>query len=139
MSTPRRPAPRSRPAPMIATVSCGRAAIRRGYARSGTAAHAGSAHNAGEATRLPLHRFLLVCFSWREPDLNRRHHGFKPCALPTELPRRDGRQSSEQRDPVSCLEVADLGEATAPKLIVDTLERDVDRRPRAAGEGDRDR
>ena len=25
---------------------------------------------------------------WREPDLNRRHHGFQPCALPTELPRR---------------------------------------------------
>ena len=29
---------------------------------------------------------------WREPDLNRRHHGFQPCALPTELPRR-GRPS----------------------------------------------
>ena len=26
--------------------------------------------------------------AWREPDLNRRHHGFQPCALPTELPRR---------------------------------------------------
>ena len=26
--------------------------------------------------------------TWREPDLNRRHHGFQPCALPTELPRR---------------------------------------------------
>ena len=25
---------------------------------------------------------------WRGPDLNRRHHGFQPCALPTELPRR---------------------------------------------------
>ena len=24
---------------------------------------------------------------WRGPDLNRRHHGFQPCALPTELPR----------------------------------------------------
>ena len=27
---------------------------------------------------------------WRGPDLNRRHHGFQPCALPTELPRRAG-------------------------------------------------
>ena len=26
---------------------------------------------------------------WREPDLNRRHHGFQPCALPTELPRQE--------------------------------------------------
>ena len=25
---------------------------------------------------------------WRGPDLNRRHHGFQPCALPAELPRR---------------------------------------------------
>ena len=25
--------------------------------------------------------------AWREPDLNRRHHGFQPCALPAELPR----------------------------------------------------
>ena len=24
---------------------------------------------------------------WRGPDSNRRHHGFQPCALPTELPR----------------------------------------------------
>ena len=24
---------------------------------------------------------------WRGPELNRRHHGFQPCALPTELPR----------------------------------------------------
>ena len=27
---------------------------------------------------------------WRGPDLNRRHHGFQPCALPTELPRLGG-------------------------------------------------
>ena len=25
---------------------------------------------------------------WRGPESNRRHHGFQPCALPTELPRR---------------------------------------------------
>src|SRR4029450_5611710 len=24
---------------------------------------------------------------WRGPESNRRHHGFQPCALPTELPR----------------------------------------------------
>jgi hypothetical protein len=24
---------------------------------------------------------------WRGPGSNRRHHGFQPCALPTELPR----------------------------------------------------
>ena len=28
---------------------------------------------------------------WRGPDLNRRHHGFQPCALPAELPRRGER------------------------------------------------
>ena len=28
-----------------------------------------------------------VSRKWRGPDLNRRHHGFQPCALPTELPR----------------------------------------------------
>ena len=28
---------------------------------------------------------------WRGPDLNRRHHGFQPCALPTELPRLEER------------------------------------------------
>src|SRR5919106_3072900 len=27
---------------------------------------------------------------WRGPDSNRRHHGFQPCALPTELPRPAG-------------------------------------------------
>ena len=26
--------------------------------------------------------------AWRGPESNRRHHGFQPCALPTELPRR---------------------------------------------------
>src|SRR6266704_4164152 len=26
--------------------------------------------------------------SWRGPESNRRPHGFQPCALPTELPRR---------------------------------------------------
>ena len=31
---------------------------------------------------------------WRGPDLNRRHHGFQPCALPTELPRRAARSVS---------------------------------------------
>jgi hypothetical protein len=25
--------------------------------------------------------------AWRGPESNRRHHGFQPCALPTELPR----------------------------------------------------
>ena len=28
-----------------------------------------------------------VRLQWRGPDLNRRHHGFQPCALPAELPR----------------------------------------------------
>ncbi len=28
---------------------------------------------------------------WRGPESNRRHHGFQPCALPTELPRRGAR------------------------------------------------
>ena len=27
---------------------------------------------------------------WRGPESNRRHHGFQPCALPTELPRQGG-------------------------------------------------
>ena len=27
---------------------------------------------------------------WRGPESNRRHHGFQPCALPTELPRPGG-------------------------------------------------
>jgi predicted MFS family arabinose efflux permease len=29
-------------------------------------------------------------WQWRGPESNRRHHGFQPCALPTELPRPDG-------------------------------------------------
>src|SRR4029453_639050 len=33
---------------------------------------------------------------WRGPESNRRHHGFQPCALPTELPRR-ARQCSRAR------------------------------------------
>src|SRR5574340_1054417 len=33
-------------------------------------------------------RRRLVEREWRGPDLNRRHHGFQPCALPAELPRR---------------------------------------------------
>src|SRR5438105_367514 len=28
---------------------------------------------------------------WRGPESNRRHHGFQPCALPTELPRQAAR------------------------------------------------
>jgi uncharacterized protein len=31
---------------------------------------------------------LVPRCEWRGPDLNRRHHGFQPCALPAELPRR---------------------------------------------------
>ncbi len=34
---------------------------------------------------------------WRGPDLNRRHHGFQPCALPTELPRLAGRKCSRTK------------------------------------------
>src|SRR5512133_3762379 len=29
----------------------------------------------------------LLRSRWRGPESNRRHHGFQPCALPTELPR----------------------------------------------------
>ena len=36
----------------------------------------------------------LRCGEWRGPESNRRHHGFQPCALPTELPRPGGAQSS---------------------------------------------
>ena len=39
---------------------------------------------------------------WREPDLNRRHHGFQPCALPTELPRRGSGQSSRGLASLAC-------------------------------------
>ena len=31
---------------------------------------------------------VTTCIEWRGPDSNRRHHGFQPCALPAELPRR---------------------------------------------------
>jgi hypothetical protein len=34
---------------------------------------------------VPPSRVLLT--RWRGPESNRRHHGFQPCALPTELPR----------------------------------------------------
>src|SRR5512132_2870626 len=34
---------------------------------------------------------------WRGPESNRRHHGFQPCALPTELPRQTGGQSSDKK------------------------------------------
>ena len=33
------------------------------------------------------HLRRLPSRSWRGPESNRRHHGFQPCALPTELPR----------------------------------------------------
>src|SRR5438552_10517524 len=76
MSTPRRPAPRSRPAPTIATGCCPTALS---CPRTGRRRRAG-AHdpNSGERRRTP---------KWRGPESNRRHHGFQPCALPTELPR----------------------------------------------------
>jgi MFS family permease len=32
----------------------------------------------------------VTVWQWRGPESNRRHHGFQPCALPTELPRPDG-------------------------------------------------
>ena len=44
---------------------------------------------ASRASRSPsaAERVHAVQEEWRGPDLNRRHHGFQPCALPTELPR----------------------------------------------------
>jgi MFS family permease len=30
---------------------------------------------------------VATAWQWRGPESNRRHHGFQPCALPTELPR----------------------------------------------------
>src|SRR3954462_9164645 len=48
---------------------------------------------------------------WREPDLNRRHHGFQPCALPTELPRRVAAGSialHKKRRPDRCYRVANV-------------------------------
>src|SRR5436305_2334091 len=37
----------------------------------------------------------LQAAKWRGPESNRRHHGFQPCALPTELPRRAVGKSSD--------------------------------------------
>src|SRR5207248_1563701 len=33
---------------------------------------------------------LITDWVWRGPESNRRPHGFQPCALPAELPRRSG-------------------------------------------------
>src|SRR5215208_4252384 len=41
---------------------------------------------------------VAVAEEWRGPDLNRRHHGFQPCALPTELPRRAAQCSRTKKD-----------------------------------------
>src|SRR5829696_4486266 len=41
---------------------------------------------------------VAVAEEWRRPDLNRRHHGFQPCALPTELPRRAAQCSRTKKD-----------------------------------------
>src|SRR5438132_13331133 len=44
-----------------------------------------------KTTCLDRHEVLSRCArcpkEWRGPESNRRHHGFQPCALPTELPR----------------------------------------------------
>src|SRR3954451_2520717 len=40
---------------------------------------------------------------WRGPESNRRHHGFQPCALPTELPRRGWPGKSIERQTPACL------------------------------------
>jgi MFS family permease len=43
------------------------------------------------ATVLAVFAAALAAWQvWRGPESNRRHHGFQPCALPTELPRPDG-------------------------------------------------
>ena len=52
--------------------------------------HAGRARaGAGRAGALAELNRSAPSGEWRGPDLNRRHHGFQPCALPTELPRPD--------------------------------------------------
>src|SRR4029453_8299498 len=47
---------------------------------------------------------------WRGPESNRRHHGFQPCALPTELPRPKTAsvavQARKHRRPYRCNRVA---------------------------------
>src|SRR5262249_44382868 len=48
--------------------------------------------HAGDATRWSV-------AGWRGPESNRRHHGFQPCALPTEPPRPDGSVYSRPRSP----------------------------------------
>ena len=55
-------------------------ALKGGWRRSRPAAGR-AGHRAGR-------RSDRAAREWRGPDLNRRHHGFQPCALPTELPRR---------------------------------------------------
>src|SRR5947209_17958345 len=119
MSTPRRPAPRSRPAPMIATgsnVSC-------------------------PVTRCNATRPAVTSTSekWRGPDLNRRHHGFQPCALPTELPRRAAPSvpallPREHADTGPRLEVLAVLEPAFRELRADPPGRDVDRRAVAHAE-----
>ena len=103
---------------------------------------------------------------WREPDLNRRHHGFQPCALPTELPRRAGasvpgqkrtsgpviprreRPCSRRLRPTFLLARSAVpGPPRSPQRAktrgararrATRVERHVDRRPRAQAVGDRD-
>src|SRR5438552_5549073 len=102
---------------------------------------------------------------WRGPDLNRRHHGFQPCALPTELPRRVAAGSialHKKRRPDRCYRVANVSvigrlrptgqkcnawtrpevryvqEAAPLELAPDTFEGHPDRRLRSPAVGDRD-
>ncbi len=68
-------------------------------------AHDVPGHGVDHLSPVPHHQALAACVRrlalraptevqpasrWRGPESNRRHHGFQPCALPTELPRRGG-------------------------------------------------
>ena len=62
------------------------------YGKYGIAINGGSAatlteSSAGDEVRIPARALSAGWGKWRGPDLNRRHHGFQPCALPAELPR----------------------------------------------------
>ena len=102
-----------------------------------------------------LHRFLLTvsvelvaaallvtalgtaAWQWRGPESNRRHHGFQPCALPTELPRPERPKCSGGSRTVACDAAARRSTQRVDELVLDEhrvgaglLDRPVQRRRR---------
>ena len=71
---------------------------RRGARRRGRARRRSPRPAGGSRRWSPVGRYLAGVTEWRGPESNRRHHGFQPCALPTELPRPAARKCSQPKN-----------------------------------------